>query len=148
MRKANSFKKSKSHSGEHSGHNLTSLVDCFAIILVYLLLATSFGEIDLDMPKEMVLPKASEAQALTNSLVILVNKNQSYEIGGRTIALQELGEELKKLSDLQTDNPDKKAIVIQADRQLTWGELNPVVVAGLQSGFSEVQFAVIKEEKM
>ncbi|MCB0361618.1 MAG: biopolymer transporter ExbD [Bdellovibrionales bacterium] len=153
MKSKRSFKKSRSRHQESSGHNLTSLVDCFAIILVYLLLATSFGEIDLDIPKDMVLPKATEAQSLTHQFILLV-RDKSYEIGNRQISPENLTEELKKLADSQDEakstpsqeNSDNRSIVIQADRKLSWSELNPAVVASLQAGFSEIQFAVLKEE--
>ena len=141
---------SKTKYSQHShGHNLTSLVDCFAIILIYLLMATSFGEIDLDMPKDMKLPKAENTQSLNQSTVVQV-RAQSYQIAGRTVTLQNLAEEFKILHDAAKTSNDssKKAIVIQADRNISYGEINPVVMAGLQAGFEEVQFAVLKEEKM
>lgn len=147
MKKISSFKRDQSSSHESHGHNLTSLVDCFAIILVYLLLATSFGEIDLEIPKDMVLPKATKAQSLTQSLIVLV-KHDGYQVGDKQFSIQELGPELKRLADSQDVAPENKSIVIQSDRQTPWSELNPAVVASLQAGFSEVQFAVLKEEKL
>jgi biopolymer transport protein ExbD len=144
-----SFGSKSKHSSHSHGHNLTSLVDCFAIILIYLLMATSFGEIDLDMPKDMKLPKAAKTQSLNQSTVVQV-RAQSYQIAGRTVTLQNLAEEFKNLSDAAkaANDNSKTAIVIQADRNLSYGEINPVVMAGLQAGFEEVQFAVLKEEKM
>lgn len=136
--------KKHAHGG---GHNLTSLVDCFAIILIYLLMATSFGQVDLDIPQDMKLPKASEAQALKNPLIIQV-RAQNYLLNNRILTLPQLAEELKKTAEgLKADN-GSKALVIQADKNLSYAELNPVVVAGLQAGFDELQFAVMKEERL
>jgi biopolymer transport protein ExbD len=139
--------KTEKHETHGGGHNLTSLVDCFAIILIYLLMATSFGEIDLDVPKDMKLPKASEAAALKNPLVIQV-RAQNYLLNNRILTLPQLTEELKKTAlGLKGEN-GSKSLVIQADKNLSYAELNPVVVAGLQAGFDELQFAVMKEERL
>lgn len=136
-----SFDFKKRSTGSHAAkHSLTPLVDCFAIILIYLLMASSFGSEEFKVPEGMKLPKASEAQ-VTDNMVIVVVKNQTYSMGGKTYSIPALIAEFKKI-------PEKKAIIIQADKNLSFGEINPVVTAGLQSGFSEVQFAVSKEEKM
>lgn len=141
-----SFTSKKRGHGAGNGHNLTSLVDCFAIILIYLLMATSFGEIDLEIPKDMKLPNATEAQALKNPLIIQV-REQNYLLNNRVLTLANLTEELKKIAG-KNGETGSKAIVIQADRNLNYSELNPVVVAGLQAGFDELQFAVMKEERL
>jgi biopolymer transport protein ExbD len=136
----------KTDHGDGHGSNLTSLVDCFAIILIYLLLATSFGEIDLEIPDGMKLPKASEASALQNPLIITV-RAQNYLINNQIFSLPKLTEELKRIADsTQAGDNGSKALVIQADKDLSYAELNPVVMAGLQAGFDELQFAVMKEE--
>jgi biopolymer transport protein ExbD len=139
--------KTEKHITHGGGHNLTSLVDCFAIILIYLLLATSFGQVDLNIPKDMKLPKASEAQALTNPLVIQV-RAQNYLLNNRVLTLPQLTEELKKTADGIKAENGSRALVIQADKDLSYAELNPVVQAGLQAGFDELQFAVMKEERL
>lgn len=138
----------KSVHSEGHGSNLTSLVDCFAIILIYLLMATSFGEIELAIPKDIKLPKATHATALKNPLVITV-RAQNYLIDNRIVTLPKLTEELKRIADATAaDEKGSKSIVIQADRNLSYAELNPVVMAGLQAGFDELQFAVLKEEQL
>jgi biopolymer transport protein ExbD len=138
---------SKKNSNNSHGHILTPLVDCFAIILVYLLMATSFGEIDLDINKDIELPKAAHSQALVESTVVKVSKH-SYEVAGKQVSMRDLAEEFKKIFDSKksADQKANPAIVIQADRNLSYGEINPVVMAGLQAGFNEVQFAVLKED--
>lgn len=137
------FARNKSNDKSGSKHILTPLVDCFAIILIYLLMATSFGQIEVKIPEGMKLPKATEGKAPTGTLVIEV-KNQSYVINGVSIPLPRLSEELKKIAD---SSSAKQALIIQADRGMSYGEINPVVIAGLQAGFSELQFAVVNEQE-
>ena len=84
----------KRNSNNSHGHILTPLVDCFAIILIYLLMATSFGELDLEINKDIELPKAAHSQALVESTVVKVSK-QSYEIAGKQVSMRNLAEEFK-----------------------------------------------------
>jgi biopolymer transport protein ExbD len=137
---------SSSHEPVEHGHNLTSLVDCFAIILVYLLLATSFGEISMDTPKDMKLPKASEAQALMSDYIVQVH-NQQFIIDNKPYRVDQLAAVLKAKADsLPTEEGKSKSLVIQADRKMSYGEINPLIMVSLQAGFQELQFAVVKDD--
>lgn len=139
-------KKSRdSHSG---GHNLTSLVDCFAIILIYLLMATSLGQVDLDVPKDMKLPTASMGQDLMQSTIVVFDKGE-YKIGDKSFTMTQLAEEFKRRRDEmgKSTEPGQAAIVIQADEKSNYSQINPIVLAGLAAGFNEIQFAVLKDEE-
>ncbi len=138
-----SFKTRKHKKEIGSKQILTPLVDCFAIVLIYLLMATSFGQIEVKIPEGMKLPNATEGITPTGSLVIEV-RGQNYLIDGKSVPLPNLSAELKKIADL---NPGKSGLIIQADRQMNYGEINPVVIAGLHAGFSELQFAVINDQE-
>jgi len=143
------FGRQNTRSIHASGHNLTSLVDCFAIILIYLLFATSFGEVDLEIPKDMQLPKAEKTSALLNSTIIQVRKD-GYFIAGQQVPMNELAVTIKNLFETkQKDDKDatKNSIVVQADKDMKFGEINPVVLTSLMAGFEEVQFAVLKGEE-
>ena len=145
MNRPTGFGRKHTEHVEH-GHNLTSLVDCFAIILVYLLLATSFGEISMDIPKDMQLPKASEAQSLQSDYMVQVRKNE-FIVDGQKVRVDQLAEILKKKADsIQPEEGKTKSLVIQADRKMNYGEINPLVMVSLQAGFQELQFAVTKED--
>lgn len=145
MKRTKGFGRKEQEHVEH-GHNLTSLVDCFAIILVYLLLATSFGEIDMDMPKDMTLPKATEAQALMSDYVVQA-RNQEFIIDGKPYKVNQLAAVLKAKADsLPTVEGQSKSLVIQADRKMQYKEINPLIMVSLQAGFQELQFAVIKDD--
>ncbi len=145
MKRQKGFGQKEQEHVEH-GHNLTSLVDCFAIILVYLLLATSFGEIPLDIPKDMKLPKATEAQALMSDYVVQVH-NQQFIVDGKAVRVDQLAQILKAKADsIPSEEGKSKSLVIQADRKMSYGEINPLIMVSLQAGFQELQFAVIKDD--
>ena len=145
MAKAIGFKRNRDNNTGSQGHNLTSLVDCFAIILIYLLVATSFSEFDVQIPDGMKLPKASKAQAFSESTLVEVRNNQ-YFVSGKSVALRDLAEVFKGLFQNRKDQSKKGSILIQADQEMNYSEINPVVLAGLSAGFDEIQFAVLKED--
>lgn len=148
--KATGFARKPKVHGAH-GHNLTSLVDCFAIILVYLLLATSFGELSVDVDKDIQLPKATEAKALMSDYMVVVKDGASnmptYIVDKQEVRLDNLAEVLKAKADTMPKEEGKsKSIVIQADKNMSYAKLNPLIMVSLQAGFEEIQFAVLKDE--
>lgn len=148
--KSAGFGRKEKHVGHH-GHNLTSLVDCFAIILVYLLLATTFGDLSVDIDKDIQLPKATEAKALASDYMVVIKDgltaNPTYMIDKQEVRLDNLAAVLKAKADsMPTEEGKSKSIVIQADKKLSYAKLNPVIMVSLLAGFQEIQFAVIKDE--
>jgi len=121
---------------------LTSLVDCFTVILAYLLLATSFGGENMDIPKNMTLPQAAHAVMFESGIVVRVDHGQ-YFLDKQNIALDKLAEVLKAEKD-RTHTP---YVVIQADKNTDFSQINPAVLSGLQAGFEQVRFAVLQEDQ-
>lgn len=119
--------------------SLTSLVDCFSVLVIYLLVATTVGGVELDTPKNIQLPKASESTPLGTSAIIRLEGDR-YFLNNKLVEINRLTEALKKLL------PQFKSIVIQADRRLEFAKLNPVVLCGLAAGYTKIQFAVTKSE--
>ncbi len=117
---------------------LTSLIDCFVILVSYLLMAASIGLETLDMPKDMQLPLATKSDVLEKATVILIHDDQ-YFIDNTPIAMDQLGPKLAEIK--KTAKPDA-AVIIQADRRTSFLKLNPAVLAGIQAGFAQVRFAV------
>lgn len=127
-----------------SGLTLTSLVDCFTILVVYLLVATSFGTEELNVPKDMQLPRAAHSDSLEKGLVIEVAVKDgvaTYKIDEKRVSVENLSERLQKMKG-QFDS-----VVIQADKKTDYSMLNPAVTSGLQAGFSKIKFAVLHGEK-
>jgi biopolymer transport protein ExbD len=120
--------------------NLTSLIDCFTVLLIYLLIATTIGGEELDTPKELVLPRAAHSVPLVGGLVLGIQNGQ-YMINKEAVTLPQLNEKLTALRR----NAD--SIIIQADRRADYSKLNPLVNASLQAGFTKIKFAVVKEDE-
>ncbi len=123
----------------HAGLSLTSLVDAFTVILIYLLVAGSAGGVELKSSKGVQLPQASYSEVLNESAVVRLDKGR-YFLNDKTISLDRLAEGLR-----QSKNKFS-GMVIQADRRLQFSDLNPIVLSGLAAGYSKIQFAVMQKD--
>jgi biopolymer transport protein ExbD len=127
---------------------LTSLVDAFTIILLYLLVAGTGTPSQLQLTADQKnLPVASQAQPLDAGTIIRV-ENGKYFIEGRELAINQVAEALRKIrmSFVPSSIQPQASLVIQANKQLDFSQLTPVIRAGSISGFSQFKFAVIQEE--
>ncbi len=127
---------------------LTSLVDTFSVLVIYLLVNFSTtGEL-LYMSEGMELPAASKTAQLERNVVVKVEKNKLY-IEEEEIPTQSL---VKTLIDMKKNwekyYPDTEftgAMTIQADRRQTYSLLSHVIQAGGHAGYSDINFAVIRK---
>lgn len=125
---------------------LTSLVDAFSILVVYLLMSySSSGEI-MYISKDMVLPTAIEAETL-NRQIIVKYESGKYFIEDDEVTKDELFPTLLKMKQSfkekypELDSENK--IIIQADKEEKFIDLNWIIHASAQAGFEEIKFAVI-----
>ncbi len=123
---------------------LTSLVDAFAVIVIYLLVSTQQAGKDVKIDKEISLPQASQSQTLKPGVNIQVLNNKyvvnetEMNAGELLTHLQGLQEELKQQGDERAGN-----LVIQADKASDYSGISPVLAVAAQSGFENIKFAVI-----
>lgn len=120
---------------------LTSLIDAFSILVIYLLTNASNTQIPFDMRDGMQMPQAKLSESLSYGSVIRV-MNGEYFVDQKKIAIAELP---IKLRELKEKNPTE-TIIIQADRKLPFSEMNPIILAAAQAGVEKFQFAVLAGE--
>ncbi len=125
---------------------LTSLIDAFSILVIYLLVNFSnSGEI-LYMSKDMELPVAAQTEALVREAVVKFEKGIFYledEVIPPGRLVEFLVNARKKLAENRIDADGDYAITVQADRRATFKDLNQVVLASSHAGFGEIKFAVL-----
>lgn len=130
------------------GLMLTSLVDAFSIIVIYLIMSTSSGIEPENLAKDIQLPKASSSQMAETGLLVMVTprgimiNDQRVEIENLAAYLGQQHEQLKS-----SDEERSKKLILQADKGASFEDLNPVVLAGTQSGFETIIFAVVQQEE-
>ena len=122
---------------------LTSLVDAFSILVIYLLINTSSATETLDVSKTLNLPVANNTQVLDSAVVVRVVDNK-YIINEQDYKQEQLAEALLE----QNSDPLKKGkLIIQANQDVEFDVLNPIFVAGAHAGFNNIKFAVWPEEQ-
>lgn len=155
--------------------SLTSMVDMFTILVVFLLMNySSTGEI-IYIPKDVRLPKATETKelrpahivTLTQTLLVLdkdpiekvedVKNQKDWMIPSLKARLTAAfrNDEIKKkeqqtlrrsLPKSDDTSPSMKKITVQADRDLDFLTLKKVMFTVTESGAEEINFAVMKKE--
>ena len=127
---------------------LTSLVDTFSVLVIYLLVSFSTAGDLLYMSEGMELPSASRVVELERNVVVKVEKDKLF-IEEEEISVNHLvGKlmELKRNWEKYYPGTDfNGAMTIQADRRQTYNLLSHVIQAGSHAGYSDINFAVIRK---
>lgn len=117
--------------------NLTTLIDAFCILVIFLL-SNMNGQIQsLNLGKSISLPTASQSEILSTGIVVRVEKNDLY-IDDKKISFSEMP---KALIELKSDI--KNSLIIQADKQSDFEKISQLLRAGGQAGFEKYAFAVL-----
>jgi biopolymer transport protein ExbD len=131
---------------------LTSLVDAFSIMLLYLLCNGSGNGSTLELVKSQGLPVAIKSDAIHSGTLVRVDGGQ-YFISTKPgtempVAPVQLAQRLQELRASLAGKPEEEAssLIIQANRDVDFALLAPVIRAGSITGFHNFKFAVLQEE--
>lgn len=123
---------------------LTSLVDAFSILVIFLIMNHSTSQEALDFDnKELVLPKAEQSQVIQNGVVVKIDGNH-FSVDSKNVTINQLAGALEA-SKADVDAV-KDGLIIVADRKLDFADLSPVIAVGSQVGFSKFKFVVERRE--
>lgn len=127
-----------------AGLMLTSLVDAFSILVIFLIMNHSTNQEVLNLGDKIQLPQARESQFIQEGVVVRVEGGR-YFVDDKPVALSALAANLKSHND-GADAAKKEGLIIVADRQLDYADLSPVILAGSNAGFTKYKFAVVRED--
>jgi len=119
---------------------LTSLIDAFCIIVIYLLIGTQANGVEAKIPGGMNLPQAEASQTIDKEIATLRIEKGNYFLNEKQVARQSLGQ---KLSELKKSTTEKIELMVQADTQMEYSDLDPLLRAGSEAGIEKLRFAVI-----
>lgn len=120
---------------------LTSLIDAFSIIVIYLLVGTQSGGMETQIPNKMNLPLADHSIGIIEETPILKIEKGVYYLDDKVVRKNELSE---KLSELKKSTVQKTAaLMIQADQEMNYEELDPLLRASSEAGIEKMKFAVV-----
>jgi len=126
---------------------LTSLVDAFSILVIYLLMNFSTSGEILYFSKDLELPHAQNSVELERHTVVKVGENSQYFIEEKEVSKDQLVPKLLELrKTFEKERPNEKfpgVLIVQADRREEYKNLNSVVLAAAHTGYSDIKFAVL-----
>ena len=156
-----SKKFARSKKSGYAGLMLTSLVDMFTIIVIFLLMNFSANGEVLYMSKDIKLPDAFHGAQLERAPVISVS-NDAVTFDGRQVAntsdltkgdllnvpaLEDaLRDERRRFEQIHQNEPDRPfrgLVNVQADRRIAFRVIKRVMFACNQSGFGNINFAAL-----
>ncbi len=101
-----------------SAINMTPMIDCVFLLLIFFLVATKFEEAEREM--NVVLPQASEAMPMTarpKELFVNVTHDGRYIIASQELNPNQL---LGTFQQAQANNPGRQTVIIRADKRCQW----------------------------
>ncbi|HEY8269513.1 MAG TPA: biopolymer transporter ExbD [Pseudobdellovibrionaceae bacterium] len=133
--------KSASHTKELGlALPLTSLIDAFCIIVIYLLIGTQTSGVESQLPGKINLPNAEHGQTLEKPVATLRIEKGNYFLNEKPVDRASLS---AKLSHLKKESTEATELMVQADTQMEYAELDPLLKAGSEAGIEKLRFAVI-----
>lgn len=122
---------------------LTSLIDAFSIIVIYLLVGTQNGGMDMSVPNRLKLPIAESGVLVEPAPIVRIEKGL-YFIDDELVNASELGRRLSELKQKLQD--DRTQILVQADQTMSYAALDPLLKAGSEAGIQKIKFAVLPKQ--
>lgn len=126
-----------------AGLMLTSLVDAFSILVIFLIMNNATSSESLNIGKNVQLPSVSEGALIQDGVTVRL-ENGKFFVEDKAVDKGSLISTLKAFNENATV-ARKEGIIIVADKTLDYEDLNPVILAGSQAGFTKFKFAVIKK---
>ena len=127
---------------------LTSLVDTFSVLVIYLLVSFNTAEELLYINKDMQLPAAVKTETLERNVVVKVEKDKLYveddEVGVKGL-VKRLLKVRKNWEKYYPGTEFSGALTIQADKRQAYDLLSHVIQAGGHAGYSDINFAVVRK---
>lgn len=158
-RRAERMERHHKRAGRSSGINLVSLMDIFTILVFFLLVNSSDGEV-LPTQKSVTLPESVAEDAPRLATVVLIN-DSDIMINGKVITsvaavLDTNSDAANRLStvlrsEIETSNrhtvngqPARQEVTIMGDRDIPYRLLKRVMASCTEAGFSRISLAVLQ----
>lgn len=120
---------------------LTSLIDAFSIIVIYLLIGTQNSGIESTIPTKMSLPVAEHSIGIDKEIPTLSIQKGVYRLNDVIVPVKSLTE---KLTELKAQfGKEANELLVQADQEMKFEDLDPLLKASSLSGFEKMKFAVV-----
>jgi biopolymer transport protein ExbD len=119
---------------------LTSLIDAFTIIVIYLLVNFGNPNQNLKLNGNIDLPQAVKNDEVGEGTIISI-KNGRYFFEEKEISLNDV---TRRFVQVIQEKAGEQNLVIEADKATDYQALSPIILAGSQAGFHQFKFAVLQ----
>ena len=140
---------------------ITSMMDMFTIILIFLLFSFSNNPEQMDLESDISLPQSSSKLDYKDSIRLVLTKNE-LKLDGKVVAtlseekvegLDNLYEELKKYRSVAdeltkdvSEEEKKQHILFLCDKEHSFTVVNAIVKTAGRAGYPNFQFAVVEKD--
>lgn len=140
---------------------ITSMMDMFTIILIFLLFSFSNNPEQMDLDSNMSLPQSTSKLDYKDSIRLVLSKNE-LKLDGKVVAtlendtvvgLENLYEELKKYREIadelkknESEEDKKEHILFLCDKEHSFKVVNAIVKTAGRAGYPNFQFAVVEKD--
>jgi len=149
---------------------ITSMVDMFVILLVFLLKSYSTSPVQITPGKDMTLPASTSIKDPTDVLKLMVSKTGIFVDDKKIVDLKEgsldvkdveandtqfiralyteLDQQATKSRDIASKNETVEfdgKVIMQADKDLPYDILRKVMYTSMMAGYSDVKIAVLSK---
>ena len=150
---------------------VTSMVDMFVILLVFLLKSYSTDPVNITPSDKMTLPASTSSKAASDVLKLMVSKSGIFVDDKKVVDLKdgvidvkdlqasdtqfiqalytELDVQAKKTRNIASKNDTVEfdgKVLMQADRSLPYEILKKVMYTSMMAGYSDVKIAVLSKD--
>lgn len=155
-------KRMSRNKGKMPGLSLTSLMDVFTILVLYLLVNQGSGA-DIDPPKTIKIPDSIVETSPRQTIVLTVSDTAVYLQGEAVVTVAEVLEskqdyieavrqEMVRLKDLSAEQGGQVAansteVTILADRAVPFKILKKLMSTSSSAGYVKISLAVNQKEK-
>jgi biopolymer transport protein ExbD len=158
-RRAQRMEKHHKRAGRNTGINLVSLMDIFTILVFFLLVNSSDGEV-LPSHKSVELPESVSEEIPRQTLVIMVTESDILIHGKIITSIEAIQHEdnasdllVRALQETQTDirpvtgntSPVRREATIMGDKQVPYKILKKVMATCTEAGFARISLAVLQK---
>jgi biopolymer transport protein ExbD len=121
---------------------ITSLVDAFSILVIYLLFGSSLNGEEISSNIGVKIPNAFFSQLIEQDVTLKVQNNR-YFLNEKLVQKNQIAEQLRQIYKKRTikDNQGGSLVVV-ADQDRPIEELNPILIAASEAGYSQLKMAV------
>lgn len=152
-------KRRKAHKetkGDSAGMMLTSLMDIFIVLVLYLLVNQGTG-VELDPPEHVVLPTSGVDTAPRQSVVIALSERDVRVQGQAVVSMADVVasdeleiasirqaiEQIKAQAEQRQDQAGMRTeVTIVADQSVPFKVLKKVMLSSSNAGYGKISFAV------